>query len=371
MSKSQASRTAREAMKSGNNCCQSVLLAAKKVWDLPIGEDMLAAASLFAEGMSSGCTCGALTGMVMAAGIMDKSHPHPAGSKLPQQLHNQFKQEFGSTCCRVIRKKRTPIEKIGNKGCIDLTSRTAEILFAQWEASQPDLPLISIVIPTLNEENNIAVLLASLAILDGVELIVCDGGSSDSTLQICRSFPVQVLCSPRGRGIQLNMGARNAQGEILLFLHADSRIESRVLDDIRQSVTQGYPWGCCTLEFSEKTRAFRTIAFFSNLRSRAFSSCYGDQGIFCQRDLFWSQGGFPEIMFLEDLEFSHLLRRQQKARVIDGRIMTSTRRFRSAGIGKTIGKMQIVKLFYGLGMKPEILWKWYKSDGQGKKCELQ
>jgi C_GCAxxG_C_C family probable redox protein len=133
MSKSQASQIAQEAMKSGNNCCQSVLLAANKVWDIPVGEDILAAASLFAQGMSSGCTCGALTGMVMAAGIMHKSYPHPAGSKLPQQLHDQFKQEFGSTCCRVIRKNRSPIEKIGNKGCIKLTSRTAEILVAEWE----------------------------------------------------------------------------------------------------------------------------------------------------------------------------------------------------------------------------------------------
>lgn len=238
-------------------------------------------------------------------------------------------------------------------------------------SNQPNLALISIVIPTINEEDHVAILLERLAALERVEIIVCDGGSSDATLEICRRFPVRVLCSPRGRGVQLNTGARCAQGQILLFLHADSGMESQVLDDIRTAVTQGDLWGCCSLEFSDRTWAFRAIAWFSNLRSHAFSICYGDQGIFCQRDLFWSQGGFPETVFLEDLEFSHLLRRRQRARVVDGRIITSTRRFRAAGIGKTIGKMQIVKLCYALGMKPEKIWRWYRSGGQEKKCGRQ
>ena len=231
--------------------------------------------------------------------------------------------------------------------------------------------LISVIIPTLDEEQNIASLLASLAKLDGVEIIVCDGGSSDSTLEICRNFPVRLLCSPMGRGVQLNAGAQCAQGEILFFLHADSMIETRVLDDIRNVVAQGNLWGCCTLEFNERNWAFRAIAYFSNLRSRAFSSCYGDQGIYCQRDLFWSKGGFPDIIVLEDMEFSHLLRRHQRARVVDGRIMTSTRRFRAAGIVKTIAKMQMIKILYALGMKPEMLRTWYGSGGQEKKCEQQ
>jgi len=133
MLKSKASLIAREGMKSGNNCCQAVLLAASQVWEIPLGDDMMAAASLFGGGMGSGCTCGALAGIIMAAGIMDKYHPHPSGVKLAQQLHDLFKKEFGSTCCRVIRKKRSVIENIGKKACIDLTGRTVEILIAEWE----------------------------------------------------------------------------------------------------------------------------------------------------------------------------------------------------------------------------------------------
>jgi glycosyltransferase involved in cell wall biosynthesis len=90
--------------------------------------------------------------------------------------------------------------------------------------------MVSIIIPTLNEADNTSLLLESLLPLEGMELIVADGGSADATLEICRDFPVKVVSSPVGRGIQLNAGAKCARGEIFLFLHADSRIESQVLD---------------------------------------------------------------------------------------------------------------------------------------------
>jgi rSAM/selenodomain-associated transferase 2 len=233
----------------------------------------------------------------------------------------------------------------------------------QHQQNQENQPLISIIIPTLNEEKNIARLLVSLQLLAGVELIVCDGGSSDATLKICRGFPVRVLSSQMGRGIQLNAGAQSAQGEIFLFLHTDSRIENRALDDVRNAVTQGDCWGCCTLGFSERTLLFFCIAFLSNLRAKVFSSCYGDQGIYCQRDLFRKNGGFPETIFLEDIMFSHRLRSQQRARVVKGMIITSTRRFRKAGVWRTIGKMQLIKILYAIGIKPERLWRWFNYAG--------
>jgi len=133
MQDQQASQIAREAMKSGNNCCQSVLLAAGKVWNIPIGDDILAAANMFGGGMGSGCTCGALAGMVMAAGIRQQYDEHPRGSKLVQDLHDQFKQEFGATCCRAIKKKRSVLDRIGNRACVELTGQTAALLVRQWE----------------------------------------------------------------------------------------------------------------------------------------------------------------------------------------------------------------------------------------------
>lgn len=143
MSNCKAAQIAKQEMHSGHNCCQSVMLAARQVWSIPIGDDLIAAGEFFGAGMGSGCTCGALAGMIMAAGVMEKYHPHPEGDRLPQLLHDRFKEEFGSTCCRVIKKKRSIIDKIGNRACTELTGKTAGILYSAWEGTadgQPDKP---------------------------------------------------------------------------------------------------------------------------------------------------------------------------------------------------------------------------------------
>ena len=218
---------------------------------------------------------------------------------------------------------------------------------------------ISIIIPTLNEEEQIGGLLEQLVAWPGIEIIVSDGGSRDETVKICRRYPVQVLNSAPGRGVQLNTGAQKASGDILFFLHADSVIEERTLTDIRAALSRGYQWGCCTLAFNDKSIFFSIIALFSNLRARCLSSCYGDQGIFCQRDLFFQAGQFPEMVFLEDLEFSRTLRRLKRAHVITGKVETSARRFYEGGLLRTICKMQVIKILYRLGVKPERLLQWY------------
>lgn len=128
-----ASQIAGEEMKKGSNCCQAVLLAAKEVWGIPVGEDVLAAAALMGEGMGSGCTCGALSGIIMASGIRQHYQAHPAGNHLPANLHDAFKKEFGATCCRAIKNKRSLAEKFGRRGCIQLTERTVAIMVREWE----------------------------------------------------------------------------------------------------------------------------------------------------------------------------------------------------------------------------------------------
>ncbi len=129
----QASQIAMAEMKSGSNCCQAVLLAAGRVWNIPVGEDVIAAAAMFGGGISCGCICGALAGMVMAAGIRQQHEKHPRGSKLAQDLHDQFKEEFGATCCRAIKKKRTVLKNIGNQACVELTGKATALLVSQWE----------------------------------------------------------------------------------------------------------------------------------------------------------------------------------------------------------------------------------------------
>lgn len=220
---------------------------------------------------------------------------------------------------------------------------------------------VSIIIPTQNEERFIESLLINLLSLPAVEIIVSDGGSTDNTVTICRRFRVKIVESKPGRGPQLNAGADIAANQVLWFLHADSQVQPQTLNDIRSAISKGYKWGCCSLRFYETSFVLDLIATFSNLRARCLSICYGDQGIYCHRDLFFSAGKFPDTVFLEDLAFSRTLRQTNRAHVIAGRIGSSPRRFTEGGSIRTIVKMQAVKIAYRLGFKPELLNKWYQK----------
>lgn len=135
----QAAQLARQHMKNGHNCCQSVILAAGQVLAIPVSEELIDSAALFAKGMGSGCTCGALIGMTMMSGVLQKHAAHPPDSNLSRKLHDDFKDQFGSTCCRVICKRRSALQNIGNRGCIELTSQAAAMLVREWEGLLDDV----------------------------------------------------------------------------------------------------------------------------------------------------------------------------------------------------------------------------------------
>lgn len=133
MSDPTATKIVQEQMKAGRNCCQALITAASQICRVPVGQDIISAASLFGAGMGSGCSCGALTGMIMASGVFQQHAPHPLGNKLPQKLHDDFKKQFGATCCRVIKSRRGSLANIGNRACIELTGQAAEMLIKEWE----------------------------------------------------------------------------------------------------------------------------------------------------------------------------------------------------------------------------------------------
>lgn len=128
-----ADEIAMAAMNEGYNCCEAVLLTAEEIWKLQLPEEILAAGSLFAEGMGSGCCCGALVGLMMVSGILSKTYLHPRGKALAVYLHDAFKERFGSTCCRVICSKRTPLGRIGKRACKELTGDTAQLMVEVWD----------------------------------------------------------------------------------------------------------------------------------------------------------------------------------------------------------------------------------------------
>ncbi|MCM1566181.1 MAG: C-GCAxxG-C-C family protein [Dehalobacter sp.] len=126
----------REHMKDGFNCCQSVLYAASQVFNIKLNEDTYGAAALFTRGMGSGCTCGSLVGMVMFSGIISEKYNLNQGEAIAQRLHTEFSRVFGSTCCRVLRKKHGFWRNIGNTGCIELTIQSVSILIKVWEEQE-------------------------------------------------------------------------------------------------------------------------------------------------------------------------------------------------------------------------------------------
>lgn len=221
---------------------------------------------------------------------------------------------------------------------------------------------ISVVIPVLNEEKIIARLLAQLTEIPGLEVIVSDGGSIDRTAEICRRFSCQLVSGSSGRGRQLNAGAEAAKGELLLFLHADSQVTAGLFQQL--AGLDGALWGGCTLAFDDQAAFFRAVAWGSHLRAAWGGIIYGDQGIFCCRELFFQLGGFPELALMEDLAFSRRMKKIARPVILPTVIISSARRFRQGGPWKTLLKMQLIKALYDLGLSPAILAKIYRSKEQ-------
>ncbi len=123
-------------LKQGDNCCEAILKTADKYWELVLSEETFWTARFFKEGMQSGCACGALVGIVIVSGILDKTKSNSFGEDLPNHLHNKFIVENGSSCCRQLRKKQGLRERLNKKGCCVITQKSMRILIEAWEDSR-------------------------------------------------------------------------------------------------------------------------------------------------------------------------------------------------------------------------------------------
>lgn len=220
---------------------------------------------------------------------------------------------------------------------------------------------VSIIIPILNEVQNISSAIAMLRNIDKIhEVIFIDGGSTDGTLDLIPS-EFKLVHSPRGRGMQLNKGAEASSGDVLLFLHCDSILVNNAVSCIGETLSKGYAGGCFCMEFDKESLLLKLIAYLSNLRVRLFRLMFGDQGIFIKRDIFEQVGGFSVIPIMEDLEFSIRLKKFVKIKQVRARIITSARRFEKNGVLRTIMLMHKMKLLYFGGKSPEELYRIYKD----------
>ncbi len=225
---------------------------------------------------------------------------------------------------------------------------------------------ISVIIPTHNEEEIIGPLIESLKAYD-LEIIVVDGGSTDGTVGICRENDVKLITSKIGRAVQMNAGAKMATGQILLFLHADTRPPKGFPDLIRRAIIQGSVGGAFSFGIDGKTLPLRIVELAANLRSRCLGIVFGDQGIFARTDIFRKTGGFPDLPIMEDYELVRSLGKQGRFAILPGRAVTSARRWQDCGILRMILVNQAVTWLYMLGVSPRRLGKWYqRKSGTGR-----
>ena len=221
---------------------------------------------------------------------------------------------------------------------------------------------LAIVIPALNEAANLSRLLPDLARgCPGADIVVVDGGSGDGTAAVVARLPgPRLLESARGRAVQMNHGAREAGGDTLLFLHADTRLPDGAARAIEQALAEpGVVGGRFDVRFDNERPLFRVIAWFMNTRSRASGICTGDQAIFVRRADFEAVGGYPEIPLMEDIELSRRLKRRGRLRAARLRVTTSARKWEREGPLRTIGLMWALRFLHLCGVAPARLHRWY------------
>jgi uncharacterized protein len=238
----------------------------------------------------------------------------------------------------------------------------------QWVSSllrpvpHPDEPEISIIIPAVNEAANIGAAIRSAMSETTAEVIVVDGGSSDETVEVARNYGARVVESARGRGRQMNSGAAAAQGKILLFLHADTRLPRGYLSRVRRILnTPGTVAGAFALGIDSSNPLFRIHEAVANFRSRALRMPYGDQGMFLRRRVFESTGGCAPVALMEDLDLVRRLRRMGRIHIANRRIRTSPRRWLRFGLFKTSLLNQVLVIAHGLGVDSRYLREWRES----------
>jgi rSAM/selenodomain-associated transferase 2 len=220
---------------------------------------------------------------------------------------------------------------------------------------------LSIVMPVLDEAAQIETALSALASYRrrGVEVIVVDGGSSDATLEIARPLADVVLSVPRGRSLQMNAGATAAQGDVLLFLHADTQppenADGLLLDGLARS---GRAWGRFDVRI-DGGGLLRVVAAMMNLRSRLTGIATGDQALFVTRAAFDRAGGFPPIALMEDVALSVSLKRIGRPCALRACVTTSARRWRAQGTLRTVLLMWRLRLRFFLGADPAKLARAY------------
>jgi rSAM/selenodomain-associated transferase 2 len=225
---------------------------------------------------------------------------------------------------------------------------------------------LSVVIPTWNEASNLSAALEALG--RAADVVVADGGSADRTKEIAQQAGARVVCCERGRAHQMNRGAEAAEGDALLFLHADAILgagwHEALVGALRDRSVVG---GSFQLRIRSPRRLLALVARGSNLRARYLGMPYGDQGIFVRRTAFRTVGGFPEVPFLEDVVLIRKLRRLGSLRQLDVAVTTGSRHWEDLGVLRTTLLNWAMVVAYFSGVSPGTLEPYYRRLRRGEK----
>jgi rSAM/selenodomain-associated transferase 2 len=221
---------------------------------------------------------------------------------------------------------------------------------------------LSVIIPTHNEEHTLEATLESARRGNPWEILVIDGGSTDRTPEIAQGHGAVVLSAPLGRAQQMNVGAAAAAGDLLLFLHADTRLPWGYEEQIVNALARpGVVAGAFTLRIDAPRWSLRLIEKFVILRSRWLQFPYGDQTLFLRREVFQHVGGFPEIAAMEDFEMVRRLRRLGHIEIVPTPVLTSPRRWLGRGVVRTTLLNQACVAAHLLGVSPHRIAAWRRG----------
>ena len=221
---------------------------------------------------------------------------------------------------------------------------------------------VSIIVPTLNEGLVLEKTLRQIQQLSPYEVIVSDGGSADNTCHIAKKFSHCIVIGSASRARQMNAAANEATGDLLLFLHADNRLEPASYRKMMEFMSNP-KWigGEFTLCIESDKWSMNLITLLANIRSKYFGIAYGDQGFFVRKEVFKSMEGFSPIPICEDMDFYRRLRKTGPVVLLKEKAHTSPRRWVKEGVVFTTAKNIFIAILFGMGFPPHTLPKWYQT----------